>query len=187
MAHHMDASANLGAQSRERLKLAVDLHHEDPFDLFLTSGWDYRKDCPRMIAEVMAEELRVTYAIDQSRIIADSNSRDTVGDAYFLRKNVILSANVHNLVVVTSDYHVERTAVIFEAFFPNLLELKVVGADSGLISDKSVLQSEKESLAAFQTTFSAVDFGDDSQVCRTLSTKHPFYNGLIYDKLRCPA
>lgn len=185
LAHHMDANAVLGAESRARLELAVALHRQNPFDMFLTSGWDYRKDCPLMIGAVMAEELRVTYEIDKSQIVADTNSRDTVGDAFFLRKNAIVPMSVQDLVVVTSDYHVKRTDFIFRSFLPTDMCVKVVGAETGLISDEAVLLHEKESLAAFQGTFAAVDFADGREVCKVLSTKHPFYNGEIYAQLRC--
>ncbi|MEX0307177.1 MAG: YdcF family protein [Ruegeria sp.] len=181
----MDAHANLGSESRARLERAVALHRENPFDLFLTTGWNYRKDCPRMIGTVMAEELQAVYAIDSRQIVVDTNSRDTVGDAYFLRRNVIIPMRIRDLVVVTSDYHVERTDFIFRSFFPTGLELNVVGAVSGSLGDEAVLLNEKKSLTAFEKTFATVDFADDRQVCKALSTKHPFYNGQIYDQIRC--
>ncbi|WP_193746484.1 YdcF family protein [Ruegeria sp. ANG-R] len=181
----MDADANLGSESRARLERAAALHHESPFDLFLTSGWAYREDCTQKIGAVMADELQTTYAIDRSKIVVDTNSRDTVGDAYFLRRNAIIPMRIRDLVVVTSDYHVERTGFIFRSFFPTGVELKVVGAVSGSLGDEAVLLNEQKSLTAFEKTFATVDFADDRQVCKALSTKHPFYNGQIYDQIRC--
>ncbi len=138
-----------------------------------------------MIGAVMADELQAIHAIDSSKIVVDTNSRDTVGDAYFLRRNAVIPMRIRDLVVVTSDYHVERTDFIFRSFFPTGLELDVVGAVSGSLGDEAVLLNEKDSLRAFQKTFAAVDFKDDGQVCEALSTKHPFYNGQVYDQLRC--
>lgn len=129
LAHHMDSNAQLGEESLARLETAVRLHERNPFDLFLTTGWDYREDCSQMIGTVMAERLEADYGIDKSQIIVDVNSRDTVGDAYFLRKNAIVPLKIQNLVVVTSDYHVHRTEAIFRAFHPADVDVRVVGAD----------------------------------------------------------
>lgn len=185
LAHLMDENGNLGSESQARLKKAVQLHQQNPFDLFLTTGWNYRKDCPRMIGAVMAEHLSEAYGIDENLIVADFNSRDTVGDAFFLRKNAIVPMNIRDLVAVTSDYHVDRTEAIFRALCPEGTTLNVIGAKTHSAQDPTVLAHEKKSLLAFQETFVGVDFSDDFQVCRALRTKHPFYNGEIHEQLRC--
>ena len=185
LAHLMDADANLGPESLARLEAAIRLHKEEPFELFLTTGWNYRQDCPQMIGEVMAEVLKKTHHIDDSLIVADINARDTVGDAYFLRRNAVIPMNIRDLVVVTSDYHVDRAEFIFRSFCPAKVTLRVVGAKTDFYRDGTVQLHEENSLAAFQDTFAGVDFSEDRQVCNALRTRHPFYNGEVYGQLEC--
>ena len=185
LAHKMDANANLDSESQARLEQVIVLHKASPFDLFLTSGWNYRKDCTDAIGTVMAKALQTSYGIESNKIIVDINARDTVGDAYFLRQNVIKPMHISNLVIVTSDYHVERTGLIFRSFFPVGLELNVIGAASDSLRKESVLINEKKSSLAFQQTFADVDLSNDVEIYRTLRSKHPFYNGQTFDQLPC--
>lgn len=185
LAHHMDAQGKLGRESVARLEAAVRLDAENSCDLFLTTGWAYRKDCTKKIGAVMADQLVSQYGIDRSRIVVDENSRDTVGDAYFLKKNVILPRGIKEVIVVTSDYHARRTEVVFEAILAGRAKVHAVGADVGLGMDEELLQHEENSLRSFQETFDGVDFTNDDAVCKALKTKHPFYNGAIFEKLAC--
>ncbi len=185
LAHHMDADGILGRESLARLAAAVHLEQQDPCDLFLTSGWAYRRDCAKKIGVVMAEQLINRFGVHKSKVVVDENARDTVGDAYFLRKNVVTPRGITNLSVVTSDYHVRRSEIIFKAILSPEVKVCSVGADVGLESDEKLLVREEKSLLAFRDTFAGIDMADDHAVCKTLSNKHPFYNGVIFEKLEC--
>ena len=185
LAHHMDANGVLGRESIARLETAVHLDNEIQCDLFLTTGWAYRRDCTKKIGMVMAEQLVARFNIDNNRIIVDDNARDTVGDAFFLRRNAIVPQGINEVFVVTSDYHAARAEQIFKAMLSPEVKVQSVGADVGLGKNEKLLQHEENSLRSFNDTFAGVDFADDTSVCRTLRTKHPFYNGVVHPKLEC--
>ncbi|MFK7763604.1 MAG: YdcF family protein [Roseobacter sp.] len=185
LAHHMDAQGILGRESVARLEAAVRFDTENPCDLFLTTGWAYRKDCTKKIGAVMADQLVSLYGVDRAKVVVDENARDTVGDAYFLNKNVISPREIQEVIVVTSDYHARRAEAIFKTILAPNVKVQVVGADVGLAMDEALSRHEENSLQSFRETFDGVDFTDDSAVCKALSKKHPFYNGVVYEKLAC--
>ena len=184
LAHLMDSGGVLGRESLARIKVATDLDKVEKFNFFLTTGWDYRDDSNLRIGNVIAEKLVNEFAIEVERVITDTNSRDTVGDAFFLRKNIIRSLGIQSIVVVTSDYHVRRTDVIFKNFFSPTIKVKIIGADSGVSNDFDLQKHEESSLAAFLKTFKGVDFQSDREVYMALQAKHPFYNGEVYEKIK---
>ena len=47
------------------------------------------------------------------------------------------------------------------------------------------MQHEEQSLEAFSKTFKGVDFSSNKTVVETLSTRHPFYDGEMYDAISC--
>ena len=55
--------------------------------LLATSGWAYRKDCSLALGDAVSNYLK-KLQLDNCHIISDTNSRDTVGDAFYLRKKV---------------------------------------------------------------------------------------------------
>jgi len=52
-------------------------------------------------------------------------------------------------------------------------------------SDISIMQHEEQSLEAFSKTFKGVDFSSNKSIFKAISTRHPFYNGEIYDAISC--
>ena len=185
LSHHMDANGNLGKQTLARVDLAVRLFEQENFDFIITSGWDYRDDSNLKIGNVVAEKLSSSYPIEKKNILVDINARDTVGDAYFLRKNIVSPFNIKTLTVVTSDYHVKRTDHIFKIFYSPAVRVTTVGAELNLGNQAELLLHEEMSSKAFDKTFSGIDISSDFEVCKALSQKHPFYNGDIYNKYEC--
>ena len=185
LAHLMDSKGILDKESLSRIEAALKLDKTENFNFILTSGWDYRKDSNLKIGNVIADKLINEYFIERERVIVDVCSRDTVGDAFFLRKNAIIPFSIQNLVVVTSDYHVRRVDIIFKKFFSPHVKVKVIGVDLCLSDDLDLKKNEENSLVAFSKTFKNVEFSSDREICRTLRAMHPFYNGKIYEKIDC--
>ena len=180
LANEMDRHGNLNAESTSRVQLAVDCYKKEPSATLITCGWDYRADSDLCIGDVMkayAEEL----GVPSDKIIAELNSRDTVGDAFFTKLNLLSNHPWKDLLVVTSDYHVDRAHTIFKFVCGPNYNVKVLGAGSFDSPEKQ--NAERASLEAFEQTFAGVSAGDIKQVYQQLSTRHPFYNGEVYRKI----
>ncbi len=182
LSHLMSKACELGDESVARADMAIKLFSSDQYDKLVTLGWDYRADCDVPIAEVVSEYILKKSDIDNSLVLRLINSRDTVGDAIYCL-DYFRSSKLTKIVVVTSDYHVERTKFIFNRVFNNAVSIEVYGVETKANLDSKILIHEQQSLDAFCQTFDGVDFSSRHQIFSTLSERHPFYNGKVYPKI----
>jgi uncharacterized SAM-binding protein YcdF (DUF218 family) len=178
----MSKEGELGVESVARAKLAGQLYQKRNLDLIVTSGWAYRDDSDIEIGLVFASYLQDNFAVEAKHIIADTHARDTVGDAFFIRR-ALRNYHIDNLTIVSSDYHAQRTKLIFDRFFAQLVDVEVIGVQTYRDDLLDVQRHEASSSRAFMDTFEGVDIACDTSVMEALNTNHPFYNGAIYSKL----
>ena len=180
LSHLMNMHGQLGNESKSRAKLAYKIFTTiDSKSLILTLGWDYRDDSNIPIAISMRDYL-ITQGIDCKKIHIDINSRDTVGDAIFSKINFYDKYLFKELHIITSDYHTERTKFIFEKIMPCKIKVHGSKTDQG----KNKKTAEEKSLEAFKSTFSDTNFKSNKSLIKTLITKHPFYNGSVYEQFK---
>ncbi len=180
LANLMDKDGNLNNESQSRMDKAIDFFKAGVAKYIITIGWDYRDDSDLPVAYAMRDYAVKKRGISSESILCDINSRDTVGDAIFSKRNIMLPKSWNNLLVVTSDYHVNRTKEIFSFIYGNSYNITVEGAVSRTFDN--VEKSEAKSLQAFNNTFSGILAGDDIKIFERLNNNHPFYNGDIYPK-----
>jgi len=170
----------LNSESRNRVDLAVSLFKDEGLELMITCGWDYRPDSSLYIGEILKNRA-IELGIPANQIKTELNSRDTVGDAFFSKTNIINELEFKNILVVTSDYHVDRTRSIFEFIFGPKYKIHVEGAFTGYKNDK--IEAEVVSAQAFRKTFTNVKSGEDKEIFTRLIESHPFYNGEVHQKI----
>ena len=180
LANKMDEEGNLNMESEARIKLACEWYFNAPSAFLLTTGWNYRKDSTLFVCDVM-KSYAVNLGVPSEKIITELNSKDTVGEAFFTKLNIVKYKDWKNILIVTSDYHVDRSSMIFNFIYGPQYVIKVVGS-SGFDSPEN-RKSEKISINAFNRTFENIDAGDELKIYERLSTQHPFYNGEIYSKI----
>ena len=174
----MDHAGTLDDESKDRANLAMELFHKKNIELILTIGWAYRNDIDLPIGLSVREYLR-SKGINDHHIKTDINSRDTVGDAIFSKINFVDVFDIDKLYVVTSDYHVSRTQLIFESIIP--IGIEVFGCDTSSYFDSK--SSEANSISAFRKTFEHTNFQSNDCLLETLRNSHPFYNGETHHKI----
>ena len=139
LSHLMDSNAQLNKESKLRADEAVKLFRNNCKAKIITCGWDYRKDNKKTIAQAIAEYLIKKYKLSKSFIFQEEKSKDTVGHAIFTRKFFIKNIN-KKIAIITSDYHVKRTKMIFEFVFGKNFMIEVFSCDSN--SSKEVKLKE---------------------------------------------
>ena len=182
LSHLMSIDCRLDSESVARSKLAIEQFSKDEYEFLITIGWAYRADCATPISDVVKDFILKNSAINESLIISLTSSRDTVGDAYYCLE-YLHNLSMDEMHIITSDYHAERVELIFNKIFNKFISVKVLGAKTEASKDDSVLLHEKQSIDAFNDTFSQSDFSSINSIFSTLATKHPFYNGEIYPKI----
>lgn len=79
-----------------------------------------------------------------SKIYIEEESLDTIGNAYF-SKQIIDRRGWRNILILTSDYHMERTQWIFRKIFNDGYKLEFLSAPSIKFQEKQ--EKEKRALA----------------------------------------
>jgi hypothetical protein len=181
LANLMDADGNLNDETRARVDAAIEVIETGQAPLLVTCGWAYRDDSDIRIADAMRRYAVERRHIDASRVVAETTSRDTVGDAVFTRRNLSATFGGPRILVATSRYHAARTLEIFTFVYGSSFHIDVVGA--GDPATAAQLASEARSLDAFRATFSGVTRGDTDAIFERLRERHPFYNGDVYPKV----
>lgn len=182
LSHLMTKDGILEVESEARAKLAVDKFSSNKYDCLITTGWAYRDDNTTPIADVVKKYIAKHSDIDERSIISLTKSRDTVGDAFFCLE-FFADLEITELHIITSDYHVKRTKIIFNSIFNCQVVVEVFGVSTLAGCDISIMNHEKKSLEAFFNTFKGVDFSSNNSIFEAMSTRHPFYNGEIYDAI----
>ena len=181
LSHLMNKDGTLGDESLKRVKKATSICVARNCSILVTSGWAYRKDNSLPIGKVVAEHIKKNFKLGKCKVMYDTKSRDTVGDAYFLRKK-LSNIKYSKLTIITSDYHSNRAEIIFKSFYPSFI-IEIIGIKTNLSSNKHILQKERQSLLKFKKTFKNVDINNDSEVYYVLKKFHPYYNGEIFSKI----
>ena len=177
----MHADGSLNIESALRAKKAAETYQQLQASFLVTCGWNYRKDLNLTIAEAFKKYIISNFSVPPKNILTENLSRDTVGDAYFTKIKLAIPNKWMNICVVTSYYHVERTREIFNFVYGDNYKIDVIGAN--VTSNMQIMDNELSSLNAFRSTFLGVRKGNDAEILNTLRSKHPFYNGVIYDQI----
>ena len=148
LSHLMSKTCELGDESVARADMAIKLFSSDQYDKLVTLGWDYRADCDVPIAEVISDYILKNSDIEKTSVIEIRESRDTVGDAVYCL-DFFRNCKLKKIVVVTSDYHVDRTRLIFSHVFNKAVSLEVFGVSTKANFESEILLHEQQSLEAF--------------------------------------
>ena len=170
----MTKEGQLNRESSSRMDVAIETFYETQTPYIVTCGWAYRNDSSITIADAMKNYAVKIGKVNPNSILTEKNSRDTVGDAIFTKKNMVSKRKWKNILVVTSDYHVSRTFKIFNYIYGKQYSIEVKGADTDRANEQ--LESEKNSTDAFYETFKGIGAGYDTLIYKRLCEKHPFYN-----------
>lgn len=178
----MDKNGILNNETIRRINKAIEICSQRKTNLIITSGWAYRKDNSNTIGRIVKNYISNNFKLENCKILVNTKSRDTVGDAYFSRTK-LTKYSISKITVVTSDYHIKRAKLIFNSFFSNIEYLEILGIETLKASKISIKKKEQTSIDAFLKTFKNVDFNDDEMVLKTLKKFHPYYNGDKYPKI----
>jgi len=162
--------------TRRRLEKALEHTAETRFFICLSAG-TFHKPLPRdtdgfaIFESVLAAQYLRQKGIEESRILYETCSYDTLGNAYFARVIHTDPLQLRRLNVITSAFHLPRTQAIFESVFA--LENENTGyelsfaavSDEGLDAAMIAARTEREQA-------SLVQFRERSQRVNNLQDLH---------------
>lgn len=127
-------------------------------------------------AEAMATYAR-SHGLPPSAVFLEDQSRDTLGNAYFVRTRWLDPNGWRSIRVVTTDYHIPRAAWIFRKVMGPEFDVSFSAAPSDRFAASVAMRARDESdIAAFLAQWLApmID-GDLDTIRRIIERDHPGY------------
>lgn len=169
--------------TRRRLNQAL-CYKNSQYFLTLSAG-THHKPLPRdkegfcIFESVAAAQYLQTQGINEEKLLFETASYDTIGNAYFARVIHVEPRKLRTLKIITSEFHMARTQAIFEfifsrRFMPFTCELSFeTVSDDGLDVEQRVMR-ERQSLDAFLERSARVN--DEQQLHQWLFSEHAAYS-----------
>jgi len=162
-----------------RLEKGIELFRKNTSAYVIVSGaygfmLDYipQKTEARIMKEYLEKE-----GLPKEKIILEEESKDTLGNAYFTKLNVLEPKKWYKVIIVTSDFHLERTKYIFKKVFGNKYKIEFITSSSDLTKQviKRLETRERKVLKILKKWLKNVKIEDNKSINRLLYTIHPAY------------
>jgi uncharacterized SAM-binding protein YcdF (DUF218 family) len=162
---------------KSRLNVAIKLYKKGLFEKFVVVGGMKNKNLDITEAEAMKRYL-IRKGIHSRNILKEETSLDTIGNAFFLKQKILKPRMWKNLIVITSDFHLERTRIIFEKILGKRYKMKFIGSKSLDISTffYKISGVEKDLIEVTKTVLKKVKDGNDEQIKRMIKEFHMLYS-----------
>ncbi|MBT4446880.1 YdcF family protein [archaeon] len=177
----MTPSLQLPNEAKERLNKAIEIfikHHSKQIIVSGKHSYKFKKSPNTTEAELMKYYL-ISKGIPHHQIIKEEYSQDTFGNAYFTRQYIIDPKQIKEFAVVTSDYHIPKSAFLFRKVYGPEYQIHFVAAKSSHTKGKlQKLKVREEMVKSILNKYlSKINVGDIKALRKFLYNKHPIYKG----------
>lgn len=173
------ADGSLPRLVRNRVERAADLHRRRIAPRIIVSGrCGLMQDGtpPVTEAEAMAEYAR-SLGVSARSLLLEEESRDTLGNAYFVKLHYLEPNEWTSVRVVTSDFHLSRAAWVFRKILGPTFDFSFVSAFSGLSPEELIGRALEEcKIYIFLNEWlQALRDGDPLSAEALMAKHHPAY------------
>ncbi len=175
----VDADGSLPRLAQQRVERAAELFAWETAPRIIFSG-----RCSLMTETIPAvteahamAEYALTLGLPREALLVEEESRDTIGNAYFVLRRFLEPNDWTSIRVVTSDFHIQRTAWVFQKVLGVGYDISFSAARSELDHSNIAARAREESdIAAFLMEWLAdTPDGDPVALSRLIWSEHPGY------------
>ena len=175
----VDADGALPALAKQRVDRAAELYAWGVAPRLIFSGrcsLMAQAEPPRTEAAAMAEHA-LAIGIPRRAIILEEESRDTIGNAYFVLRRFLEPNDWMSIRVVTSDFHIQRTAWVFQKVLGLGYDVAFSPAPSELDHATIAARAREESdISTFLNDWiGGIPDGDPVALAQLIWQQHPGY------------
>lgn len=160
-------SGKLPQHVYQRLDKAIEIYQKSKTAKIVVSGRysflfnQLKKYPPTTEAEKMAQYL-LKKDIPKNKILLEKKSKDTLGNAYYLKKDIFLSHQEKEAIIITSYFHLKRVKYIFNKVFGPSYKFQYIGVKENLPPEKmrKVLLRQKQLLFTIKQILSPMKPGN---------------------------
>lgn len=160
----IDLKGRLPDRVYKRLDKAIEIYNKNPDAKIVLSGkYSYLYIHKPLLfeSEAMKKYLLIKN-IPEKDILLEKKSKDTIGNAYYLKKLIFLPHQEHKAVIITSAYHLTRANYIFKKIFGKGYHFSFAGTKDEMPEDekKLVLKRQQDLLLKTKQILSKMKDGD---------------------------
>jgi hypothetical protein len=148
---------------KERLNLAWQIHKLNNKPIFCLGGGSYHmspilNESGFIIHEATScSEYLISLGVNSNMIYKEWSSYDTIANGFFAFTNFIIPLKLKNIILITSEFHIERSKLIFEwqkQIFNKDINIFYKSSNNNLNKDvlESRLKREKSSITNLKNT-----------------------------------
>ncbi|MAG26899.1 hypothetical protein CMI47_15275 [Candidatus Pacearchaeota archaeon] len=178
LAHELNPDKSLSDQTRERVDLGISLFNKGQVRTLIMSGGHGNRGANYgvTLADKM-EEYALKKDVPGDKILKEPISIETVAQLIFCKQAIMAPRNWKSALIISHDYHINpRVTAISNLIFGQEYIIDFASVPSDLSNDPAVQEKERQSLTAFQETFSGITPGSDSEALEALLSNHKLYN-----------
>lgn len=175
----ISSEGQLFLNGKQRVEKGVELYKENHAPRIIMSGgvsW-HRDDAPARTEAKAMREFAVSLGVPDKQVFLEEHSKDTLGNIFFAKIEYLAPRKWHDIVVVTSHYHVERVQYLCQKVLGRNYVYTVEGVEAGLSPDEleKRVEQEKKKFAFAREHLAQIKDGDDAQIREIILNKHPSY------------
>lgn len=175
----VDPNGSLPRLAKQRVERAAQLFAWKTAPCIIFSGrCSLMRDAIPAITEAKAmSDYAVSLGIRREVLLLEEQSRDTVGNAYFTLRNFLEPNDWTSIRVVTSDFHIQRAAWVFEKVLGLGYDVSFSPSPSELDHSTIAVRAREEAdITAFLMEWMAdIQPGDPASLARLIWQEHPGY------------
>lgn len=110
-------------------------------------------------------------------VLLEEHARDTLGNAYFVRRDLLQPNEWRSIRVVTNDFHLSRAAWVFRKVLGPRYDFSFTSAPSGFSTDELIVRALDECrvYVFLNEWLATVEDGDELSVESIMRHHHPVY------------
>lgn len=181
----IDSAGVLNPDAENSVRLAIDiLKRNSDYYLIMTGFISYKATFKPSISEAQAmKDYAVSLGMPQNIIFVETESKDTLGNFYFTKLNLLIPLHVRSVIIVRGpNQSDERVSYLASKVLGDQYTFSIVHPD---IERPEEQVREKESLSLARQWLDPIKDGDMPAIYQLMRDRHPGYNSnLNIDSLK---
>lgn len=172
----IDSSGVLNPDAENSVRLAMDELKRNPdYFLIMTGFVSYKATFKPSISEAQAmKDYAVSLCIPQDIIFVETESKDTLGNFYFTKLNLLVPLHAKNVIIIRGpNQSDERINYLATKVLADQYTFSIVHPD---IERPEQRAREEESLSLARQWLDPIKDGDMSAIYQLMRNQHPGYN-----------
>lgn len=192
--HLITPDLKLSEESKKRIEKGLDLLYKGLADFLIMNGGpgQYTKpvngskfvnrfsNIPRHCD--LMKEYALKLGADKNKILVQNYSSDTIGEAFFVKAFILEPNCFTNNFLVTSNYHILRSSIIYDYILGEKYFTVYVSTDVPKQKVKIEINKEFKKIKKFFDFVKCINKGDSYKFQQKLYESHELYNKIPLER-----